>query len=94
MIDLCPIHVYIEHDEQTLKWDISKDSPEDNLSFIKQVEMDLSNESVEDRRNGNRIKNRISWIATLSKFTWIPDQKSCQSINGFYCYETWQINDL
>ena len=47
-------------DSQTLKWDISKGSPEDNLSFIKQVEMDLSNESVEDRRNGNRIKYRIS----------------------------------
>ena len=54
---------------QTLKWEISKGSPEDNLSFIKQVDMDLSNESVEDRRNGNHIKHRMSWIATLSKFT-------------------------
>ena len=31
---------------QTLRWDISKGNPEDNLDFIKQVEMDLSNESV------------------------------------------------
>ena len=34
----------MKSDSQTLKWDISKGSPEDNLSFIKQVEMDLSNE--------------------------------------------------
>ena len=59
---------------QTLKWDISTGSPEDNLSFIKQVELDLSNESAEDRRNGNHIKLQISWIATLSKFTWMQDQ--------------------
>ena len=72
----------MKSDSHTLKWDISKGSPEDNLSFIKQVEMDLSNESVEDRRNGNRIKNRISWNATLSKFAWIPDQGSCQGLHG------------
>ena len=48
-------------DSQTLKWDISKGSSEDKLSFIKQVEMDLSNELAEDCRNGNRFKHRISW---------------------------------
>ena len=46
-------------DSQTLKWDISKGSL-DNLSFNKQMEMDLSNESVEDHRNGNCIKYLIS----------------------------------
>ena len=76
-------------DSQTLKG-----SPEDNLSFIKQVEMDLSIESVEDRRNGNRTKHRISWMATLSKFTWIQDQGSCQSLHGVYRYDTWQIDEL
>ena len=84
-------------DSQTLKFDISNGSPEDNLGFIKQVEMDLSNESVEDRGNGNRIKHRISWIATLSKFTWIPespDQGSCQSLHGVYRYDTWRIDEL
>ena len=24
---------------------------------------------------------------------WIPDQESCQGINGVYCYNTWQIDD-
>ena len=81
-------------DPQTLKWDISKGSPEDNLSFIKQVEMDLSNESMEDSRNANRIKHRISWIATLSQFTWIPDQESYQSLHGVYRYDTWQTDEL
>ena len=56
--------------------------------------MDLSNESVEDRRNGNSIKYQISWIATLSKFTWVPDQGSCQDLHGVYRYDTWQIDEL
>ena len=38
---MCPIQDYT----------ISKGSPKDNLSFMKQMEMDLSNESVEDCRN-------------------------------------------
>ena len=37
-----------------MKSDISKGNPEDNLSFIKQeVEIDLTNELVEDQKNGN-----------------------------------------
>ena len=49
---------------------------------------------MEDRRNGNRIKHRISWIDTLSKFISIPDQESYQSLNGVNHYDTWQIYEL
>ena len=81
-------------DSQTLKRDISKGSLQNNLSFIKQLDMDLSKESLEDPRNGNCINHQISWIATLSKFTWIPDPGSYQSLHGIYRYDTWQIDEL
>ena len=55
----------MNNDSQTLRWDISKGNPEDNLDFIKQVEMDLSNESVEERQGNQRIKHSLSWIATV-----------------------------
>ena len=50
----------MNNDSQTLRWDISKGNPEDNLAFIKQVEMDLSNESVEERRENRKIKHLLS----------------------------------
>ena len=83
-------------DSQTLKWDIQvlKGYPEDNLCFIKQVAMDLSNESVEDSKNGNRITYSLSWIASLAKFIWIPDQEPCAFNNGYYRYDMWQIEKL
>ena len=84
----------MKSDPQTSKRDISKCCPEDNLSFIKQVEMDLSNESVEDRRNGNRIEYDVSRIATRPKITWIQDQESCARASGVSCYDTWQIDEL
>ena len=55
----------MNNDSKTLRWDISKGNPEDNLAFIKQVEMDLSNESVEERRRYRRIKHSLSCIATV-----------------------------
>ena len=45
----------MNNDSQTLRIDLSKGNPEDNLDFIKQVDMDLSNESVEERRGNRRI---------------------------------------
>ena len=42
----------------------------------------------------NCIKYLISWIATLSKYTWVPDQGSCQSLHGVYRYDTWQIDEF
>ena len=55
----------MNNDSQTLRWDILKGNPEDNLDFIKQVVMDLSNESVEERRGNRRIKHSLSWIAKV-----------------------------
>ena len=55
----------MNNDSQTLRIDISKGNPEDNLDFIKQVEMSLSNESVEERQGNRRIKHLLSWIATV-----------------------------
>ena len=82
-------------DPQTLKWDISKRNPEVNLSYIKQVDMDLANEPVEDRMNGNSTKYNISCISTLSKFfTWIPDGEFCTRTNGVYRYDLRQTDEL
>ena len=81
-------------DSQLLKQDLSKGNQEDNLSFTKQVEVDLTNESVEDRNNGNHTKHYISWIFTLSEFTWMPNQESCIRLNHVYCYDQWQTDDL
>ena len=44
---------------------MSMGNPEVNLDFIKQVGMDLSNESVEERRGNRRTKHSLSWIATV-----------------------------
>ena len=89
---------YIENDEEwftDFELGHSKGNPEHNLGFIKQVEMDLSNEPVEDRRNGYSIEHQIPWIATLSKVIWITnqescqDQESCQSLLWVHRYDAW-----
>ena len=86
----------MNNDSQTLKWDTLKGNPEDNICLQKQVFMDISNSSVEDRTGGVRNKHSLSWITTIIQKARLPPQDEVEYDNalGVYRLDRKQIEDL